>query len=432
MTPSHGEPQNRANQGQYRSNDDATAYPQSGAYPDSGSSRTLSDPEPAHTIARQDSSIFSNCPTRGIKRTQNDYAENAIQQAADATAMVHGDGRQLMPPPRLPHRRKQATPQKAVAGSQMRNSQEHAQQLSTHPRHEGSEYYTMGGALRPESRIENGKISNFFVNLYPHQTRVVSTSWHQQGGLENTSLRQPLGSHNPTNGQYAQSLASRHSVPTILSSSEPEHLRNTTSLPIRAESRTSAHRPQNSIVPTTRTQSATPGRPFREESQSGGPLTRFRTGVPCTPILSHAELVVQPSTQSGRATTRFRNGVSYTPLLSRAELVRPPQAQSFVSHFFSVPATPSAYHTTNSGYNTHGGSLSARSSTNESFRMEPNEGNWNPHRSLNSLSFISNPYTSNFEPIGGQFSGGAGLDNRLSSSIISSRMGGIGRRSVRR
>jgi hypothetical protein len=494
MTPSRGEPQNRANRGQYRTNDDATAYPQSGAYLDSGSSRTLSDLEPARSIAGQDSSISSNCRTRGIKRTQDDYVEDGIQQVADATTTLHVDERQSMPPPRLPHRRKQATLQKAVAASQMRNHQEQAQQLSyTHPRQKESEYYTMSGALRPESRVESGKTSSFYINRYPHQTRVVSTSWHQQDGLENVGRLQPPRGHNPTNEHYAQSLASRNSVTTELSSSEPEHLRNTGSLPIRAASGTSAHWPQNSIVPTTCAPSATPGRPFHEESQSGRPPTRFRNvalwtpilsqakpadypstqsnrpptrfrngvpctpirshgepaippstpsgrpptrfrnGVPCTPILSRAEPAVYPSTQSGRTTTRFHNGVPCTRVLSRAGLAGHTQAQSLVSHFFSAPAAPSAYHTTNSGYNTHGRSLSARSSTaNESFRMKANERNWTPHRSLNSLSFISHPYTSNNEPIGAQFSSGAAVDRRLSSSIIGFRMGGNGRRSVRR
>jgi hypothetical protein len=351
----------------------------------------------------------------------------------------------------------------------------------------------MSGALRPESRIESGKTSSFYVNRFPHRTNVVSTSWHQQDGLENIGRCQPPRDHNPTNEHYAQSLASRNSVTTILSSSEPKHLRNTGSLPIRAASGTSAHWPQNSIVPTTRAQSATPGRPFHEESQAGRPPTRFRNGVlltpilshtepadylstksnrpptrfrngvPCTPILSHAEPAippstqlgrpptrfrnsvlctpilsraepaVYPSTQSGRTTTRFHNGVPCTPVPSRAGLAGHPKAQSLVSHFFSAPAAPSAYHTTNSGYNTHGRSLSARSSTaNESFRMQANERNWTAPRSLNSLSFISHPYTSNNEPIGAQFSSGAALDSRLSSSIIGSRMGGIGRRSVRR
>src|SRR6266480_1958619 len=75
-TPSHREPQDIANQSEYKPNDDATACPQSGAYGDSGSRATLSNPDPAPFVARPDGSIVPNSRTRGIKRTQNDYMED--------------------------------------------------------------------------------------------------------------------------------------------------------------------------------------------------------------------------------------------------------------------------------------------------------------------------------------------------------------------
>lgn len=431
-THSRGEPQRGMNQCPYRSGDTATAHPQSGAYFNSGSSRTLSDPEPVCSVATHDRSLIPNSQTRGTKRTQSNYVEDTIQQATDAVAMLHSSERQSMPPPPLPRNRKLMTPRKVAAASQMCNLQEQAHQVSnTHPREGEVEDYTMSGALHPESRHQNDRISNSNDDRCPRQTRTASASWQQRDGLKITTSCQPLRRRNPTNEHYAQPLVSGRLGIIIPSPAQSDCLQNVVGLPTRAASRVSAHPRQNSIVQApqiTRAQSAIPGRPFRQESQSARPPTRFRNGMPCTPILSQAKLAVYPPTQSGRPLTTIRNSV-----LSRAELALYPPTQSHVSRFFSAPAVPSVYHTTNGSYNTHVGSLPARSNTaNDSFRMEPNGRNRVTNRSLNSLSFMSNPYTSNNEQIVGRLGGGSALDSHLPSSIIGARVGGTSRRVVRR
>lgn len=369
-----------------------------------GSSRTLSRPAAAtrHNYPEEQDSSSS-----GRKRGHREYVDDAFQQAVETTNRYHNDDEDLMPPPPKPVNRKVATPRLVAEPPRRRESDGRrmepklipivetfdngrwrrsgnvalSRQTPDRRREKGPSQYMISGALRPVSRGLNGRVAEISINeapieVFPREDklpprRIVEERLQRDEPQDMPFLRplqpqvRPVGATRQPNFYADDTRADYNPI-------QEEVAQRAAPLPVRATSRSSTFRLPP--IPASRRQVMPPD--FVQQAQPPyiRPQSRqfLRNNAYMTP---HAP----------------RTSNQYDPLPTMAVAVSP---------FFNRQAAAAPQYR---GYDSnvpYGRAPPSRLGTAAmDFRMHHSGTSRAPNRSLNSLSFMQNAYTSANEPI---------------------------------